>query len=183
MRVVRCTVVAVAVLTMAVGGAGGRAFVPASAATDGIPRLPHYPQAPPRAVQATPQQDAWVREHASHIPMSSVAPADEFAEGADAVGHAVHGASRGNSLSGCPLEAVLCLHTHPLQDVGNNVRLVVRLFQPWRLGFGLLDYQPLLNGLPNYMLNYQRRLQVLEYTPARGYAVRDLGIVRFAGTN
>jgi hypothetical protein len=161
--------------------AAGREFIPASATTDGIPRLPRYPRAPAVAVAATAQMDAWARSQAAHIAISSVVPGDEFAEGLDAQGHAVPGTSRGNSLSGCPVQAVLCLHTHPLQDVGNSVRLVVKLHQPWRLGFGALDYQSLLSGLPNYMLNYQRRLQVLEYIPARGYAVRDLGVIVYAG--
>jgi hypothetical protein len=159
----------------------GREFIPASATADGIPRLPQYRQTPAGAVQATPLQDAWVRARVAHIAISSVVPGDEFAEGLDARVRAVPGTSRGNSLSGCPVRAVLCLHTHPLQDVGNSVRLVVKLFQPWRLGFGVLDDQPLLSGMPNYMLNYQRRLQVLEYTPARGYAVRDLGVIAYAG--
>lgn len=178
----RTAIAACMLLAITAGAeAAGEGLLPVSALMDGIPRLPHYSQAPARPVQATPQEDAWVRERASHVFISAVVPADEFAEGADAEGHALPGTSRGNSLSSCPAHAVLCFHTHPLQDVGNNVRLEQKIFQVWRLTFGTLDYQPVLNGMPNYMLNYRRQLQVLEYTPARGYYVRDLGVVAYAG--
>jgi len=175
--------IAVCALLAISGGAEAAGLLPVSALMDGIPRLPHYSQAPDRAVQGTPDQDAWVREQASHVSISAVSPTDEFAEGADAEGHVLPGTSHGNSLSSCPAQSALCFHTHPLQDVGNNVRLEQKIFQVWRLTFGTLDYLPVINGMPNYMLNYRRQLQVLEYTPARGYAVRNLGVVAYAGPN
>jgi hypothetical protein len=145
--------------------------------------LPKYPHTPEGPVKGTPEEDAWVAKQASHIFISRISPGNEFAEGSDAKGAVLLGIPEGNSMSRCPSKGILCLHTHPLEDVGNSVRLVVKMDQPWRLGFGVLDYQAVVKGMPNYMLNYQRQLQVLEYIPFKGYYVRSLGVIEYTGEN
>jgi hypothetical protein len=143
--------------------------------------LPRYPKTPEGSVKGTPEEDAWVAKQASHIFISAISAGDEVAEGSDANGAVLPGIPEGNSMSRCPSIGVLCLHTHPLQDVGDSVRLVVKVDQPWRLGYGVLDYQAVVKGMPNYMLDYQRHLHVLEYDPSTGYYVRSLGVIDYSG--
>ena len=139
-----------------------------------------YPQRPENAVQGNAAMDEWVKNRFSHTYMSRTGSADEKAFGQGPQGDFLPGTSIDDSLASCPGGGILCAHSHPLQsDPGFDRRS--RTDQRWRLGFGDKDYLSLMHNMPNYMLNYQRRLQVLEFTPSGGYMVRDLGIIPYTG--
>ncbi|MGH9421598.1 MAG: hypothetical protein ACRD3J_16600, partial [Thermoanaerobaculia bacterium] len=82
----------------------------------------------------------------------------------------------------CPGGVIACFHTHPLEDFGGGALAHTAIPETYRLGFGPGDYAPLLQGEPNYMLNFQRALQVLEYTPSTGYTVSTLNPTERART-
>jgi len=74
----------------------------------------------------------------------------------------------------------LCFHTHPKQDYGGTFGR--NASQAHRLVFSPGDANIVQQGLPNYMLNYQRQLQVLEYrSDAGGYVPRVIQNVPYRG--
>lgn len=154
--------------------------VSAPAGRDVIVDITKYPQRPENAVQGNAGMDKWVKSRFSHTYMSRMGSADEKAFGQGPQGDFLRGTSVDDSEASCPAGGILCAHSHPLQsDPGFDRRS--KIDQPWRLGFGRKDYLSLMHGMPNYMLNYERRLQVLEFTPSGGYTVRDLGIIPYTG--
>jgi hypothetical protein len=133
-------------------------------------------------VQATPEEDKWAIDLAGKTYVSSTRAQPEIADGLTTTGQTVRGRTLGNSMSECPGGFVIaCFHIHGLEDFGGGVPGRSAIKQDYRLNFGPGDEAPLLSGRPNYMLNFNRELQVLEYTPATGYTNRSLGTIPYQG--
>jgi RHS repeat-associated protein len=149
----------------------------------GVVDISQYSDRPKGSVLGTSTEDAWAQDLAAHTYISPSLPASEVVDGLQKDGSTVQGQSQGNSMATVPPGSVAVFHDHPLEDLGGSAAQHLGMNnQPWRLGFGQGDDAPLVKyGAPNYMLNYERKLQVLEYTPEHGYATRDLGNIRYVG--
>ncbi len=136
---------------------------------------------PPGSVLATPEEDQWAIGLAKKTYISSTRPQPEIADGLTASGKTLVGRSLGNSASECPGGTIACFHIHGLEDFGGGVLGRSAIRQDYRLNFGPGDEVPLMSHRPNYMLNFNRELQVLEYTAATGYTNRSFGIIPYQG--
>jgi len=83
-----------------------------------------------------------------------------------------------NSKSKC-YTGVLCLHTHPKQRYSGP--FAGYQAQSHRLGFGPDDWVIVQKGTPNFMINFDRDMFVLEYISGKGYVYRFIANVPYKG--